>query len=106
LENETVSLLKPDGSLKANEVSQDNQCVLGKWIYGEGGKYAQLAEFKTLKAEHTRFHKAAGEVIKKADSGKDVSEEVALGGKSEFAQASTAVVSAIMAMKLKSKAAA
>ncbi len=63
-------------------------------------------EFNTLKQEHTRFHKAAGEVVKRADSGKDVSEEVTLGAKSEFAQASAAVVTAIMQMKIKMKSAA
>ena len=62
---------------------------------------AALPEYATLKSEHARFHKEAGEVIKKADSGKSVAEEVALGAKSGFATASSNVVMAIMTMKKK-----
>ena len=94
-------LKKPDGTLKAAEVQQDNKCALGQWIHGEGAKHSHLAEYGTLKSEHERFHKAAAEVIKKADSGQSVTEDVALGSKSDFASASTQVVSAIMAMRRK-----
>ncbi len=94
-------LNNPDGSLKAAEICLDNKCALGQWIYGEGAKFASHPEFTTLKSEHTRFHKAASEVVKKADSGQNVSEEIAIGGKSEFASASSSVVAAIMAIKRK-----
>jgi hypothetical protein len=91
----------PDNGLTAAAVSQDNQCPLGKWIVGEGAKFSNLPEYSTLKTEHTRFHKAAGDVIRKASGGQNVSAEVALGAHSEFGNASNAVVSAIMAMKAK-----
>ena len=94
-------LKKPDGSLKAADVQLDNKCPLGQWIYGEGGKWSSLAEYSVLKTEHAKFHKCASEVIKKADSGQNTSEEVALGAKSEFATASSNVVMAIMKMKSK-----
>lgn len=94
-------LRKPDGSVKPEVVGVDNKCALGQWIYGEGAKHSALPEFTTLKTEHARFHKACSEVVKKADSGQNTSEETALGGKSEFAMASMKVVSAIMAMKMK-----
>ena len=94
-------LAKPDRSLTASEVAQDNKCDLGKWLAGEGKAFANLPEFQTLRTEHSRFHKAAGEVVHHADSGKNTSEEVALGGKSEFSSASSAVVNALMAMKNK-----
>ena len=97
----SIYLRKPDGSLKAADVCQDNKCALGQWIYGEGSKHSSLPEFAKLKAEHAVFHKEAAEVIKKADAGKDVSEEVMLGGKSNFATASGNVVFAIMSMKKK-----
>ncbi len=91
----------PDGTLKAQEVGVDNACELGKWIYGEGMAFKALPEYDTLKTQHARFHKAAGEIIKKADSGQPVKEEMSLSGNSEFAEASSSVVSAIMAMKRK-----
>lgn len=90
---------KPDGSLKAADVAVDNKCALGQWIYGEGSKHSALPEFSTLKTEHAKFHKCAASVITQADSGKSVTEEIALGSKSEFSIASSNVVAAIMKMR-------
>lgn len=94
-------LAKPDGSLSPSEVAQDNKCELGKWISGEAAKYSSLPEFQTVRSEHARFHKAAADVIQRADLGQNVSEETSLGAKSEFSSATTAVVSALMALKRK-----
>jgi hypothetical protein len=92
-------LLHPDHSLDPATVAQDQRCDLGQWIHGEGRKYASLPEIKTLEADHARFHKAASNVVSKADSGQNVSLEIALGAHSEFASASTAIVTSLMAMK-------
>lgn len=92
-------LAKKDGSLSSGEVSADNKCVLGQWIHGEGTRYSKLPEYSTLKKEHARFHKAAADVVLKAESGQLVTEEVALGSRSDFATTSSAVVMAIAAMK-------
>jgi len=73
------------------------QCELGKWLRGEGQKYTKSPEFAKLFADHTHFHKAAGEVARKADSG----QQVTLGSHSEFATASAALVKSLMAMKSK-----
>ncbi|MFY9910022.1 MAG: CZB domain-containing protein [Candidatus Sulfotelmatobacter sp.] len=97
----TTYIKHPDHSLKSAEVAVDNKCALGQWMNGEGKKFASLPEFSKLKTEHQRFHKAAAAVIAKADSGQDQSEEVCLGAKSEYAAASSAVVSGIMVMKAK-----
>ncbi|MBK9322874.1 MAG: CZB domain-containing protein [Bdellovibrionaceae bacterium] len=94
-------LKKPDGSLKPSEIQVDNKCQLGQWIYAEGARLSSYPEYATLKSEHARFHKAAAEVVKKADAGQDTSEETALGAKSDFASASSAVVGAIMAIRRK-----
>lgn len=90
---------KPDHSLNASVVAADKNCELGKWLHGEGSKHASLAEYSTLASDHARFHKAAGAIIAKADSGQNVSEEIALGGRSEYASASSSVVSSLMALK-------
>ena len=93
---------KPDGSLKSGDVSPDNNCPLGKWIHGVGGtQHSQLPEFSALTKEHARFHTAAGDVIRKADLGQRMTEEVALGSNSEYGTASAAVVKALVAMKSK-----
>jgi hypothetical protein len=79
----------------------DDRCELGKWIASEGKQFANLPEYSTLKSEHTQFHKAAAAVVRRADAGQKVTEDMALGGKSEFATASAAVVRSIIALKSK-----
>jgi len=99
-------IAKPDHSLNPATVSQETNCELGKWLKGEGAKFAKSAEFATLVSDHARFHKAAGEIIRKADAGQKVSEEVCLGSKSEYATASNTVVGSLMKMAKLTKAAA
>ncbi len=98
-------LRNPDKSLDAKKVAVDNQCALGKWLHGEGKAYSAQPEFAQALAEHARFHKAAASVVSKADAGVNVSEEVALGGQSDFATASMNLVRALMTLKTKAKAA-
>jgi hypothetical protein len=97
----SLYLRKADGSLKPNQIEPDNQCPLGQWIYGEGAKHAHMPEFVTLKSEHAKFHKAAADVVRKADAGQSVAEEMAIGSKTAFGTSSSAVIQAIMAMKRK-----
>ncbi len=94
-------LAKPNGDLKVAVVSSDCECPLGQWIHGKGSAHAQLPEYVSLKADHARFHVEAGKIVARADRGENVSEHVVLGAKSEFADASSAVVSAIMKLKRK-----
>jgi len=92
---------KPDGSLKVAEIQVDNRCALGQWIYGEGAKYQSLPEFATLKEEHTKFHRAAADIVRRADAKEDVSKDLAVGQKSAFLTSSTGVINAIASMKQK-----
>jgi hypothetical protein len=94
-------LAKPDHSLQASAVGADNGCDLGKWLHGEGKKYSRFPEFAKLVSDHAHFHETAAEILRKADSGQQVTDEVALGSKSKFAAASSAVVMSLMAMKSK-----
>jgi hypothetical protein len=89
----------PDHSLNAGDIAKDDRCDLGKWLRGEGQKFAKLPEFARLVADHAHFHSAAADIVKKADTGVAVNEEVALGSKSEYAAASNAVVTSLMRMK-------
>ncbi len=92
---------RPDKSLNATTVATDNGCPLGQWIHGEGKKHASLAEYRTLLAQHAAFHKAAADVIRRADAGEKVNDEIAIGKSSPFATASSAVVSAINELRRK-----
>ncbi len=56
--------------LDADVVSKDDQCVLGKWIYGVGlASYGGEQLFKELKSAHARFHLSAGQIITEVDKG-------------------------------------
>ena len=59
-----------DEELDANEVCRDDQCLLGKWIYGAGGeKYSDLPKFQFIKETHANFHRCAGDVVRMVDDG-------------------------------------
>jgi hypothetical protein len=92
----------PDHSLKTAELEVDNKCALGQWIHGEGVRFSSSVAYGTLKKEHARFHKAAGALVRKADSGQPVAEELALGAASEFSKATQAVVNAIVDIRKES----
>lgn len=92
-------LRNPDKSLVVATIRKDSECPLGQWIYGEGRKYAGVPEFKELQTEHGNFHRAAAELVQRADSGEKVAEETALGSHSRFSQVSEHVVQLIMKMK-------
>lgn len=94
-------LRNPDNTLRGHDVCMDNRCELGRWIHGEGAKYANLAEFKELKSNHAQFHRAAGSIVDKANSGAQVASDTAIGDSSEFSQVSMKVVSNIMALRRK-----
>ncbi len=82
----------PDDSLNPETVCKDDQCALGKWIYGEGSTYSNEAEFGMLKTAHANFHKEAANIVRRAKNGEKVTDEIALGAKSKFAEFSTQVV--------------
>lgn len=57
-------------TLDAGVVSQDDKCMLGKWIYGVGlASYGGDQLFKELKVVHARFHASAGQIVTEADKG-------------------------------------
>lgn len=96
-------LLKRDGSLNAPLVSQDNQCALGKWLYGEGAKYSTIPEFNTLKTEHAKFHKFTAQIIELANAGKVQEANAMLQSGSEFMKLSANCVTLIMQLKQNAK---
>lgn len=46
-----------------NSARRDDACPLGKWLYGEGQKYAHLSEMQQLIKLHTEMHQTVGKVI-------------------------------------------
>jgi Chemoreceptor zinc-binding domain len=76
-----------DEKLDFEVVIQDNQCVLGKWIYGEGKRlYEHLPDYEPLRLAHAEFHECAGQALEQYQLGNQVFAERIL--KSKFRTAS------------------
>ena len=59
-------------------ICQDNQCMLGKWIYGEGKVYEELPNFSEMKNDHAAFHQCAADIVQKCDDGNATEAEALL----------------------------
>lgn len=56
--------------LDYRQICRDNQCVLGKWINGQGSEiYGHIPAFSQLKMAHGQFHLAAGSIVQMTDEG-------------------------------------
>lgn len=97
-------LARPDGRLKPSDAESDQNCTLGKWIYGEASSYAEYPEFETLRREHAHFHKVVANIVRGARLGLPVRNEAALEREAEFGRTSAKVISALVALKLKTTA--
>lgn len=83
------------GSALPTEISADDSCALGRWIYGEGKKYSALLDYRNLKQAHAQFHLDAAELIRRAQAGEPVADEIAPCSQSNYSLSSSAVVIAI-----------
>ena len=90
---------KPDKLIDAAQIAKDDHCELGRWIHAEADKRASDSAFSELRREHAGFHRAAADVVRRANSGQAVSEEVMLGAHSAFSRSTAAVVHALTMMK-------
>lgn len=56
--------------LDAEVVGMDNQCPLGKWIYGAGGdKYNANPLFQEIREIHANFHKCSAGIMRQSNAG-------------------------------------
>lgn len=92
-------LKTPNGSINANTLGADNQCELGKWLHGEAVRYANLPEFAAVCTAHTEFHRAAADIVKKADKGMPT--DGLLDMQSAYGMASMSVVKALKILEQK-----
>ena len=57
-----------DEKLNYRVICRDDQCVLGKWINGQGADdFGHLPSFGELKVSHGQFHLAAGRIVQLHD---------------------------------------
>ena len=83
--------------LDASIIAQDNQCVLGKWIHGEGAKFASDPAYEPLKKTHAAFHQCAASIVKHCEAG--TATDALVDNGSEFVKLSTEVVGKIVAIR-------
>jgi len=61
LENVKAFLNGEACQLDLNKIVQDDQCVIGQWLHGEGSRFQHIDEFQTVKALHKKIHILAGQ---------------------------------------------
>jgi hypothetical protein len=77
-------------------VSQDAQCVFGKWLYGEGKtSFPSAADREKVRTLHAEFHREAAKVLALAVSGKAKEASLALEPGSPFSKISGSLVSTL-----------
>lgn len=76
---------------------KDNACGLGKWIYGEGQRFANDEDFRKLRHEHAVFHRCAAHIIRNVQQGRQGEAEKLLAG--EYSEVSSKVISLLSRMK-------
>lgn len=81
--------------LKSSVVCKDDQCHLGKWIYGEGQRYSEFNSFDHLRQQHATFHKEAGMVVKAVEHGQKQEALSMLEGGRGFDSATQEMVTAV-----------
>lgn len=92
-------LEKPDHTLDPEKVCLDNTCALGKWIYGDGQKYSNLATHEQLRGAHAHFHKTAANIITLIHNKNFKEAETKLAPRGVYMDASDKCVSLIQKLK-------
>ena len=86
-------------TLVAAVVCRDDQCALGKWMYGDGGRLATVAEFVDARAAHADFHRHASDVVRAIDAGDRARAASMLGAGAAFEKASMNVASSLVRLR-------
>ncbi len=79
--------------LEVAVVCRDDQCALGKWIYGPAKRVAHTTHYKELKTAHAEFHQSVGHIVKCVHDNNQTEAKRLLGG--EFSKTSKRTIVAI-----------
>lgn len=58
----------------------DDQCILGKWIYGNQEGLSHSALFEKVRSMHATFHQSAADIVRLTQNGKAGDAERLLNG--------------------------
>jgi methyl-accepting chemotaxis protein len=84
---------KSSEKLEVAKVSCDDQCDLGRWLYGPARTYESLSEYASLRGSHADFHRSVGGIVKCVHEHRQQEANEMLGG--EFFRLSNQTVQAI-----------
>jgi len=68
-------------------IRKDDCCDFGKWLHGDGKKYARFPAYNNLLAQHAEFHKQAALVATEANANNNHEVESMLSPSSPFNKA-------------------
>lgn len=77
-------------------VGRDDQCRLGKWIYGDGQAYTHAESFEKVRTVHAAFHKHAAAVVTFVNRGDCATAAAVLNG--QYAKTSNSLQRTIVAL--------
>lgn len=58
------------GAPDAGMLVRDDQCELGRWIYGDALRFRHLPEYEAARQAHASFHAEAAEVVRLMQAGR------------------------------------
>lgn len=86
--------------LDERTISANNCCALGKWLHGEAkSHYSGLRALGDCTTKHAAFHREAGVVARTINARDYAKAEQMLGAGTAYSTASSAVISAILALR-------
>lgn len=50
--------------LNPDQITKDNLCMLGKWIYGNEDRYIKSPVFEDVRGKHAEFHQTAAQIVR------------------------------------------
>lgn len=71
------------GELDVRVILRDDECELGRWLYGEAARYHHLPEYETARLAHAAFHADAAQVVRLVQAGRrhEAGLEIGHGGR-------------------------
>jgi len=87
-------------TLDADSIARDNNCDMGKWIYGEAkSKYGTLPSYIELVSKHAHFHKVSGHIAGLINDKKYDEATALIAAETDYADASKGCSTAILQLK-------
>ncbi len=59
-----------DEELDPDRICRDDQCVLGKWLYGNRDTLGRTPLFEQVRTMHATFHQSAADIVRLTQKGR------------------------------------